>query len=66
MKTSLTLAERKKALLEKIESHKTALKKLEGQLVTDIGQLAIKCGLDAFDLTTLETHFKNIAKDLKQ
>ena len=63
-KQKKSLKEKENKLLEKIEKAKNELSRLQEKKRTDIGKLACKHGLDAFDDAVLDKHFSNLAKEL--
>ena len=58
----LTLTQQQ--LLKKIEKTKNELARLKNKRRMEIGALACKHGLDAFEDTVLETHFLKLAQTL--
>lgn len=57
-------SDKEKELLEIISDAKKKLAKLQSKQKQDIGELACKCGLQEFDLKTLEEEFKKLADKL--
>lgn len=59
-----SLADREKALLEKIQNAKNDLAKLQKKQKEDIGNLAYKYRLNELDMKELEKAFKKISDEL--
>ncbi len=59
----ITLSEKEKQLLEKIEQAKNELKSLKDKRKLELGELAYKHGLADLDNTLLSTLFGALAKE---
>jgi len=65
-KIKKTLSDKENILNEIIKDAKRKLAKLQDKQKTDLGELACKHGLHAFDITVLDEAFKKLAMDLKK
>ena len=63
-KTKNSASDKEQEYLKIIEETKNKLKKLQSKKKIELGELAHKCGLGAFDLKELTTHFLKLAKEL--
>lgn len=62
---SKSLSEKEKQLLDKIDKAKKDLLKLKDRRKNELGEMAIKAGLHAFDDHDLKSGFEKLAKELK-
>ena len=62
-KKKMSLQEKEKQLLKKIEKTKNDLMKLKEKRQRELGKLACDAGLDVFDNETLKKYFLKFAKD---
>lgn len=63
-KQKITLKEKADKLIKKIERAKNELLALQQKRLLEIGKLACKHGLDAYEDTLLDRHFSKLAKEL--
>ena len=63
-KTTISLKEKTDKLIEKIEKAKKNLLALQEKRLLEIGKLACKHGLDAYEDTLLDHHFAKLSKEL--
>ncbi len=63
-KKKITLKEKADNLIKKIEKAKRELLALQQKRLLEIGKLAYKHGLDAFEDILLDRHFAKLAKEL--
>jgi len=59
-----TVADREKALLEEIENKKKKLDQLREKRKKEIGELAVKAGLNKFENKILKSAFEKLSKEL--
>lgn len=64
MAVKKSLKEKEAELIDKIHDAKQKLSKLQQKRKIEIGQLAMKYGLDQLDNAALEAHFKTVADGL--
>ena len=65
-KIKKSLSDKEKDLMSIISDAKKKLSKLQNKQRMEIGDLACKCGLNEFDLKTLEEEFKKLSLSLKK
>lgn len=63
-KQKTSLKEKEDKLIKKIETAKKELLALQEKRLLEIGKLACKHGLDAYEDTLLDLHFAKLAKEL--
>lgn len=63
-KQKITLKEKADKLIKKIEKAKNELLELQQKRLLEIGKLACKHGLDAYEDILLDRHFAKLAKEL--
>lgn len=63
-KQKITLKEKTDKLIKKIESAKKELLELQEKRLLEIGKLACKHGLDAYEDQLLDHHFAKLSKQL--
>ncbi|TLY46792.1 MAG: hypothetical protein E6K54_08025 [Gammaproteobacteria bacterium] len=63
-KQKITLKEKADKLIKKIERAKNELLALQQKRLLEIGKLACKHGLDAYEDTLLDHHFSKLSKEL--
>ena len=63
-KQKMSLKEKESKLIEKIEKAKKDLSRLQDKRRNEIGRLACKHGLDAFDDKLLDQSFAKLSKEL--
>lgn len=63
-KQKISLKEKADKLIKKIETAKKELLALQEKRVLEIGKLACKHGLDAYEDTLLDQHFAKLSKEL--
>ena len=63
-KQKISLKEKAAKLIEKIEKSKKDLLVLQEKRLLEIGKLACKNGLDAYEDNLLDHHFAKLAKEL--
>ena len=63
-KKKISLKEKTDKLIEKIEKAKKELLALQEKRILEIGKLACKNGLDAYEDNLLDHHFAKLAKEL--
>lgn len=63
-KPKITLKEKADKLIKKIEKAKNELLGLQKKRLLEIGKLACKHGLDAYEDTLLDRHFSKLSKEL--
>ena len=63
-KTKISLKEKTDKLIEKIEKAKKNLLALQEKRLLEIGKLACKHGLDAYEDTLLDHHFAKLSKEM--
>lgn len=63
-KQKITLKEKTDKLIKKIETAKKELLALQEKRLLEIGKLAYKHGLDAYEDTQLDHHFSKLSKQL--
>ena len=61
---SKSLKEKERILLEKLEKAKSDLKRLKNKRRAEIGELAMKAGLDSVDNDILLKRFNQLASEL--
>lgn len=63
-KQKISLKEKTEKLIEKIENAKKELLALQEKRLLEIGKLACKHGLDAYEDTLLDHHFSKLSEEL--
>ena len=63
-KQKITLKEKADKLIKKIESAKNELLALQQKRLLEIGKLACKHGLDAYEDILLDRHFSKLSEEL--
>jgi len=63
-KQKMSLKEKEGKLLERIEKAKNELSRLQERRRSEMGKLACKHGLDAFEDVVLDKHFSRLAKEM--
>lgn len=65
-KIKKSLSDKEKDLMNIISDAKKKLAKLQNKQKIELGELACKCGLNEFDLKSLEEEFKKLYVSLKK
>ncbi len=63
-KQKISLREKENKLVEKIEKAKNELSRLQQKRRVELGKLAIKHGLDAYDNKIIDQHFAKLSQVL--